>query len=749
MDRRGVVAEILVIIVLLASVAIVVMTFQGKEPVTSVQKETLASLSDVQDLLARAVLRWLQESPVDDLVACNGVYQGIADPEDLEASLEPYVEHVLSEAQTPDGGSVTVTPGVIGGLAFDGYDGLTITLTDGTIIYQDESIYAADLYDQEYFFNIRLPLVLDVLQDWLACDAGNLSVMLAQEFGPHCFWGKKNPTFPGCPEPIQYNVGQVDKDVMLSFAVDEEDVARAVQRSLEELSRFFSGETSCLMDPLPEDAGIQCSYSFDDLEYFNLMTPYSSPMLPVNRQEIGGVYYGDPGFEYAQFMQDDERVYSLPPNVTFSAYTDEELECPSGAKDPALMGITYTPFIDWEDQYDVALGQPMVAAEPVLYINTTRGARFTLRVTCRDDRVSLLGQSVQYSFRLRYGLKQQCGPNKQIRGTVACGGCSSKPAINLDHCYSYGTPKQCGYYQQRLTMGTIWWLTVVSGSFSDPGYDPASLLDPDSWATYDEVLLHFSADGYEPTMLEQVNSMIGGVYGHTDEYPFPVEEPEDLCGEGPVYCCAPPGFTETCDPEGSLANPACWMSADTYAADCTDYMECRNPDSWAVGQPCYGMKCDPAINECVPDEESTNEGRPCGDNECYVCDESNICNFDMGSDDAPCTGSSLGALCKIFQCDAATTSCAPSGIEEDGTFCGVPGYGDRCSRRECLAGECESIDQNEGGGCGTDSCGCAMVCRSGACLKADPLCACDEPPGGGTTCPPGQCGGGEAGCVPC
>jgi len=73
-SRRGVIAELLIVIVLIASVALLVREFTSITDTPSVRREVRDVVLDLREQIMRALVDWLQEGITEDPVACNGLY---------------------------------------------------------------------------------------------------------------------------------------------------------------------------------------------------------------------------------------------------------------------------------------------------------------------------------------------------------------------------------------------------------------------------------------------------------------------------------------------------------------------------------------------------------------------------------------------------------------------------------------------------------------------------------------------------
>jgi hypothetical protein len=438
-SRRGVIGELLVIVALLASMTLLVITFTNQQDVPNVKKESVNVLTDIHDVIARAIVDWLNADPMKQPLACNGVYTLPGIERLLTTSLEPYVTGAVNSKQF-ENGKLKAIPGALQDVQFAGMEGLTVTLANGSIVYDDGSIYAADNFSKQYFFNVRLPLALGVVKDWLMCDAGNLSGNLAVQYGKECFYGKKDPLYPGvCANNSRPQaITEEDRRYIFAHGISEEHVARAVQESIGELNDYFDGKSSCEQPTLSGSSGITCSYDLTELNIQNQMTPWKSDQLPGKWVNGQLEYMKDDILDTGAFWNQDQHVYLLPADTAVAPYNDAELRCDPNNRTPAHLSIGTAPIPADVPLLDVLTDPYTQQVKPVLYVNVTRGATFALRITCKDDQASLLGQPLIYRFSIKYGVKEHCGPSLLKNVTpIACANpnpCTSDAWCGIRDC---------------------------------------------------------------------------------------------------------------------------------------------------------------------------------------------------------------------------------------------------------------------------------------------------------------------------
>lgn len=730
MGRMGVVGELLIMAALLASTFVLVDTFSERDDTPNVPQESIESLRDVRTILSQAVLNWLRDGVVEQPLACNGQYLMQPDDPAFLDKLRPYVDDALNTA-LEDGGSVRVAAGDIQEISFEGLEGLTITLTNGTVIYNDTNVYAQNSRDQEFLFNARLPLVMTVAQDWVKCDSGNMSQHLIESFGDVCFYGIKSPRYPGCPKnPKHYAVDDVNRGVIGGNAITSASVADGVQSSIDELNAYFNGTSSCEA-PLIPDTGITCTFELQAVEFYNKMHPYSSWDVVVtdpNAAEIitrGALNNMPDVLEFQEYISQDEHLYALPAAITSYPYTDQQLadpprfSCTDTGRTPVETVIRSDPVPDEQGMVDI-MAQTSTTGYPALYVNTTRGAKFTVIVTCRDNRVSLLGQPLEYSFKIRHGLKQHCGPQYTRRGSVACMGCADKPGL-ASKCIDYSKPAPCMTYYEVCRDRVLW-----EWNKRGEGVTAASI-----------------SEGNE--LFNDVCDMCGSVLGpsgwiETSSCPKPTEE--DLenqnCMDPYAYvCCNLDGFKKDCSPELTITNPVCFIGDPAYTSLCTA-PKCQ-------GSVCVKQECVAETGECK--DTGYNPGVPCA--ACSKCTNTGACAYDTSTNGQSC-GQSYDQ-CEAFKCDEASKSCKATPIKSVGDSCSIRGDSG-CAKVECISlaggermycGENRDKPLNEGGPCGqpsvittaTERCTTTYTCVSGSCSGSTTNCVPIDVGTGGCTPP--------------
>lgn len=707
--KKGVVGELLIIVVLLASTLLIVTTFTDEGDTPNIPKYSVDALRDVKTLLSRAILQWMRDGVTDEPLACNGLYA--VDSSAMIETLEPYVADELAASTQ---GDLRVSPGVLEGIEFDGISNLRITLADGSIIYDDGNIYAEDTYDKDYLFNVRLPLALKILQDWIKCDAGNLSKNLQQEFGDSCFFGKKNPGYGDAGGNVclrtSYTLNEADRQYMLRYAPTPEDVSAAAELSIEELNKYFAGDSTCKNPALDDDTGITCSYTLEDLEFEYNMNPWSS-------EEIVRVRTHD----YDAFTRNDDHVHRLNPAIHTFPYDDEQLGCVDEPREPVYVSVSPVPYQTQETFVDVKEGDIRnFYANPVMYVNTTRGAKFSLVVTCKDTRVALLGQPLEYTFELRHGIKQHCGPTDKIGARHRCGACSPMPAANLERCIKPGKPAPCDTYYRVCAESTVW-----SYLNEHPG-----LRDGRTYSQY--------VTAYED-LQQKIYAACETVPGMESKYP-PPQPPSnppppgwDACPVAfPSVCCAAPGF----DPENDCADPMNINNPQCFLSKANVVSLCYAPSTCGEKQ-CYETKCD-ASNDYSCDQTTPKPvGSPCnsaGGASCFSCQENGDemeCGFDDNREGQQCSVS-YPTSCNQYVCDKAVGGCATKVIPSMvGQECTYQGYQPQhCSDLKCTPeGYCNSVPANEGDSCGsgtyetaTHTCTYENHCQNGFCSQTGQTC---------------------------
>jgi hypothetical protein len=680
--RKGVVGELLIIVVLMASVFLIVTTFTNDQDVPSVAKESLDGLRDVRAQMGRAILAWLQDGVTDETLMCNGLYP--VDTSSLTNTLRPYVESEL-ETLLPSEGVLQINPGALQSLDLEDA-GLTITLADGTIIYEDGTIYAEDNFDKEYYFGVRLPLAIKVIEDWARCDAGNLSRNLHLAFGKECFFGKKVPGYGGgsgnvCLKPL--SITKADRDYMLAKALTPEHVSRGVRESITELNSYFAGEASCV-EPLLEDAtGITCSFELEDMVFHNKIVPWSSEGIVKERS-----------LDYNSFIKDDVHVYNLEPDMISYPFWDEQLGCEEEGREPVQPSINVLPFpeegygsklvslgTDFDDLTTGLRNSGFATANPVLYINTTRGAQFTLVVKCEDSRAAILGQPLEYTFRLQHGIRQHCGPGEMSGARHRCGACSPMVAVDASKCLKPSDPASCETYWSLCSKNVVWTHLRETGGSGD----------------------YMAVVGADDDLREEINESCGTVWGFESQYPRPLQDPESeerACRSAyQNVCCMMEGYEEKCADPHNINNPDCFFNYQDAVSLCYARSGCD-------GDECEIYKCDESTDMECQLRGYKNEGDGCGTGGCYTCqntpgEEGRSCQFVQ--EPKPCSPGFGNDGCSTWLCDPTTTTCKGTTIPEKDNQVGVCNpYGGvpRCRESICKNGGCVTQDAGESSPCG-------------------------------------------------
>lgn len=715
MGKRGVVGELLVVVALLASVFILVSTFSDIGDVPNVPKESLDALRDTKTLLSQALLSWLQEGVTDEPLMCNGLYP--VNESIMISSLQPYIDERL-DAAVPTDASLSVIAGELSGISFE-ESALRITLANGSVIYDDGTVYSEDLFDKEYLFNVRLMLALGIVQDWARCDAGNLSEKLQDQFGRACFFGKKNPDYGDASgnscSGETYRVTEADRDYMLRQAVTTEQVAAAAGLAVDELNSYFAGEASCKQPVLADDTGITCSYALEEVEFDYLMAPWSSDEIVIARE-----------LDYIAFNENDEHVHAVAPSVYSYTYRDEQLGCMDDPmREPVTPSVSTIEYALSNKYIDVKTGDvSAIYANPILYINTSRGARFTLVVTCEDTRASLLGQPLEYTFALRHGIRQHCGPPESKSAMHRCGACNPMAATDLSHCIQ---PQKlsCDLYYSRCSEAIVWEYLRENGIEN---------------ADYRTIV----AGSQE--LKERINESCETVYGFEDEYPVPLPDPNDPEYEPCVpahrtVCCMAPGLNLDRLHCGDINDPECFFGKQDIRNLCYGGSSCGAFE-------CHETSCNAGTDWKCTEGTPKPAGTPCKENSgCFTCQEGSegmACGFDDAKLGDACTlGSNYDSMCTQFTCqnDGSFSGCLRADAQNEGVSCEVERPRDDkniCMTYICQTGVCGPQPANDGMDCGpieeigdTETCTYNAVCSGGACRPTTEI-SCT--PRGGTGC---------------
>jgi len=398
--RRGnIVATLLVVIVLLASFYVVQRTYFSAEKVPLLGTSKAGAIGDIQDLLEKAVRKWLSQGMVDHDLACNGVYSFTDD--DLLQELRVIIADNLVGYSVP-GGALTI--GQLGNVSFRGPNALEVSLGNTTFVYNESSIYAESEFRNRYVVMTRAKLFRDVVDQWLTCDAGNLSGALSDAFGD-CFWGKLSTKCQANGEAMPAIIGPDDWNIVYRSNATQEQVALGVERAVATLNSYFAGEASCGQPLITKPSGITCSFTLTDISVDNKYVDFGSTMRPP----IG--------------LNDDLRSIPLTPIKT--ALNDTVLGCDRSPERIATPNVTSVELSRQylEDHYKSKynIGKPPVGRFAA--VASQRTAKFTVKARCTDPQSALLGMPVEYTFTFRYGLKAVCDmPQKMIPTGGACGG---------------------------------------------------------------------------------------------------------------------------------------------------------------------------------------------------------------------------------------------------------------------------------------------------------------------------------------
>lgn len=611
-NKKAMVAEILVIVVILASMGMLLMTFQDDQDTTNISRAVLDAIINLRDRIAQGILEWLAGGISDDPLACNGLYPLSDDislmEDEIFAAILPYL---------PDGvvtdGVVTIDLGLLTGVEFDG-EGLQIIIEEGGVIYDDGAIYAEDELSQNLNFALRVPFFLDRVENWSMCDHGFLGERMSDLLGAECFFGKRKID---CGEIEKHKIGQKDMDFLIDKGPTPAKVAKAVMYSIDELNAYFNGTGACGGTPL-EDSGIRCRFEMSNLGIINDIYPYSSG-LSLDPEEIG-----EPKYELNRFLAGFvDRVNILPATREIAHYQDSELDCSPDSRVYIPSGVTYADVVNplmEDDAQDLISGDFDIRAYPTMFVNTTRGAKFDLLVTCNDPAISLLGNPVEYSFMFRYGIKQHCGPPDALldtRDEPVCRPCGIPPQVDLGDCVSL----PCGP-KVLLCKKSFNWLRVYGNAF----YNDLDLYDflqeiydtepkPQTWNTYlsDECNVD----------LDDLENCYGGVKSHNSIcciLPGYIPPDDDRDGQA--------GQDDSCTTSLDPTNPNCFMDIADYIGLCTGLSDCGKETSWRLGDLCVTSECipDPVRGEvCIEGdpEDALDDGSSCsgGGESCYWCSD--------------------------------------------------------------------------------------------------------------------------------
>lgn len=756
-SKRGVVAEILVIVVILASLGMLLLTFENSNDTPNISRAVFDAVIDLRERISQGLLAWLAEGISDEPLACNGLYPLSNDipfmEEEIFATITPY----LPDEEITDG-AVTIDLGSLTGVSLD--DGrLRVLIDQGGVVYDDGAIYAEDELSQDLSFPLRIPYFLDRVENWTLCDHGALGDRMSEALGEECFYGKRKVS---CGEVEQQSIGQSDIDFMLADGPSVSKVASAVARSIDELNAYFNGSDSCGGQAMPE-SGITCRFELYNLSVINDIYPYSSE-LSINPSAVVG-----PRYELSRFLGGiTDRVNLLPATRQLAHYQDYELDCPADARVVVPSSVTYSdtvnPLLEHNAQ-DIFSGDFDVFAYPTLFVNTTRGARYDVRVTCNDPSTSLLGNPVEYSFEFRYGVKQHCGPPDALIHTAdepVCRPCGVPPQVDLASCVSLPCSPKVALCEKALN-----WLRVFGNDFySGDAYDYLAEIYAGGEEQWQEYLDQECAIDQN-----QLDVCAGGVKSHNV-----------VCCQVPGYVspeddrAETPGLDDSCTSSFDVNNSNCFMDLADYVSLCTGPSSCGTVSTWQINEWCVDTECVPDSGEgsCQPKppEEAYKDGRSCGGTTgCYWCSdgsdgqEAGKCLFNPTKEGDVCDDS---AICSANTCQASYQSrdpgCWPDPSENApaGTNCAAmfQGFPEMllCKKASCDgSGDCDrEFDFDLAGtickhnvhetfscpGSGTYTCTYDMVCDPDheGCVRDDDSVSCGTCPTGGGGCIPGSDG---------
>jgi hypothetical protein len=742
MGSKGAIGELLIILVLLASTALIVTTFVNREDVPNIAKASLTQFRDMRSIISVAVLQWLDNGVSTEPMACNGVYPVSLSSDSYVQTLEPYIQEAVTEAKEDE-----LTAGELKDIEFTDDGKLVVKLQNGTITYQDDLIYAQDKYDKEYEFNVRLLLALRVAQDWLRCDAGNLSDNLAAEYGTQCFFGVKDPGYPGFCADKNYRITENDRNYMMSKAITPATLARATQGSVDTLNKYFAGEQYCKQQLVQGDTGISCRYELEDMDFEYKMFPYRHERIVLPFEDDAMMDAGiirtaiDAGDEdYRYFMSSDRHVWALPARIVSAPYVDEQMstssfDCDVPGREAVPTKYQNNEPFERSGMVSVRSGTSTVEGKPILYVNTTRGSKFTVKVTCTDSRAALLGRPLEYTFRFRTGLRQSCGPNSWLIGTYDCGRCLPKPANDLDKCSTATAP--CGDVAYTLCRDSLIWKYRWQDHIDLPGATPLEVLQ--------------GMRTTHPELLDQINGSCGGIIGMPD-YPL-IKDPSGACKgvealAGSVVCCGMFGFKEQCADTHNINNADCFYSVVDGNTLCRAQKSCGKTE-------CGELLCDPGTGDCLLNQQSIKVGQLCR-NGCESCDAKGECKPTPARADQTCQGGWADS-CIDWKCDAQGSNCIQTvkpGVTQ-GQSCNTGYRESECAPNQCIpfndhlaclpnmhadpstdGRSCEGGSNTYTNSAG-EQCTVQMQCKSGFCSEVEATRECKPNPDNGGGCKEG------------
>jgi hypothetical protein len=425
----------------------------------------------------------------------------------------------------------------------------------------------------------------------------------------------------------------------------------------------------------------------------------------------------------------DTHVFALPSRVFIGKYDDEELKtadvsCADEGREPVVTPYDGVDARGRPEMVDVATGTSTIDAKPILYVNTSKGAKFTVKVTCTDTRASLLGQPLEYSFSFRHGVRATCGPRSWLLGTYDCGACLPRAAHDLKCKTAYSG---CGK-ESTCRDGMIW-----KWRFEDK-------LDFPEGVNGDAVVQAMYNSGKQEylDLLSMMNDTCAGIVGLPA---YPILGPKAMIGsmkacERPYkyVCCTTPGFKEDCSETGDINNQECFMSAAENLAWCTTDIKCGESE-------CGDSLCvEP--DGCLP--PTIDVGRRCRDG-CTACNKEGVCVASADLENLQCdtqyTDSCMKYTCQGGVCKGALSSDIGDSCHIDGVRDTDPCGKYACSSSGCTYGPlsplptapCDEQEVDRGDKICTQKYYCSP---NGYCTPSNTDSDCKPKGGGGGTCDP-------------
>ena len=701
-SRRGVIAELLIVIVLIASVALLVREFTSITDTPSVRREVRDVVLDLREQIMRALVDWLQEGITEDPVACNGLYPLSPKLDAYVARLEPFVERYLPDGAITDG-TVTIETGALDDVALTD-DGLVITLDDSKIVYDDGNIHAEDSLGDDLRFPIKLRSFATIVENWTMCDSGGLGARLESSLGTSCFYGKI--AAPSCGQQGdgggKLRLTQDDIDYMLNEAPSPGTVGRALKGAVGELNAFLNGSASCGGEPSGENLGIVCEYSIKELDVTFNIYPYSSENLPII----------DPGSSYAKtadakmfLAKDSSHVWALPSNRTIQHYRDEDLRCEDTAERIVVpSAVSYLPTVDL---INTQRYQPIGIADfrnqqmyPIMLVNTTKGAKFRAEIICTDRSITLLGQPIEYRFSFDYGVKLHCGPptGKPYHDEPVCAPCGGTAfEWNRKNCCE---PQCTGGAQYTYCLAAWEWYRKNGREFTgDPHatdwIDAIYESNPQNWwnnvSSFCFNPKEKDCNGYTNSYRTVCCGGLGLAMPPGPDEPEPAwwsAHKDDPRGPyGALDICNPPAVQDsgrmnnacetasaahaTISPRqsgdklvgindpGSVTDHWCMFDNPLLQSLCIGQKSCDDVNGWTLGEYCVQQSCQGETSTCEANPpESAAKGVPCSNDPggCFWCSDgtdgnpAGMCSFNKLKQDEPCQARFDSGVCRVNTC---------------------------------------------------------------------------------------------------